>query len=223
MDALNEMKAQAIAELERRGDMSAADADMVAREKASLQQQAVERAAEWEANTRKRFRENTRHPVKLVKREGDNAFFIDGSGPTVACELLETTGFTDQTGAGRLLKQVTNAQSNKENVEWANSALSFLNGIAPENPLEGLLAAQMTACHNMAMEFSRRAMREGQSSEGIDRNINRTAKMMNAFTRQIEALQKLRNKGQQKITVQHVQVSQGGQAIIGDVIPQGRK
>jgi hypothetical protein len=75
----------------------------------------------------------------------------------------------------------------------------------------------MTACHNMTMEFSRRATAANQSSEVTDLNINRATKLMRTFTAQVEALQKIRNKGQQKITVQHVQVGQGGQAIIGDV------
>ena len=48
-------------------------------------------------------------------------------------------------------------------------------------------------------------------------NINQANKLMRTFTAQIEALNKYRTKGKQKITVQHVNVNEGGQAIVGDV------
>ncbi|MBO0332611.1 hypothetical protein J0X12_03235 [Sneathiella sp. CAU 1612] len=40
---------------------------------------------------------------------------------------------------------------------------------------------------------------------------------MRADTQQMEALNKHRGKGQQKMTVEHVHVNEGGQAIIGTV------
>jgi hypothetical protein len=80
-----------------------------------------------------------------------------------------------------------------------------------------MLAAQMTAVHNMAMEMPNRAMKSGQPVDAVDRNVNRVTTLMRTFTTQIEALNKYRTKGQQKITVQHVNVEKGGQAIVGDV------
>jgi len=38
---------------------------------------------------------------------------------------------------------------------------------------------------------------------------------------QVEALQRYRGKGQQKVTVEHVHVHAGGQAIVGAVTPGG--
>lgn len=138
-------------------------------------------------------------------------------------QVYETTGFSDREGAERLINQVAKAQPKSQDLWAQNSALSFLNGIAPESPLEGLIAAQMVVAHNMAMEFSKRAM-EADLPDAVDRNINRTTKLMKAFAAHVEALNKLRNKGQQQIIVthQHVQVNQGGQAVIGDVHNPGR-
>jgi hypothetical protein len=43
------------------------------------------------------------------------------------------------------------------------------------------------------------------------------------FREQLQALQRYRGKGQQKVTVEHVHVHAGGQAIVGNVeAPQGR-
>jgi len=41
--------------------------------------------------------------------------------------------------------------------------------------------------------------------------------------RTLEALQRYRGKGQQKVTVEHVHVNAGGQAIVGTVHPLAAK
>ena len=40
---------------------------------------------------------------------------------------------------------------------------------------------------------------------------------MRTFTTQMEALRKYRTGGEQKVTVQHVTVNEGGQAVVGNV------
>jgi hypothetical protein len=98
-----------------------------------------------------------------------------------------------------------------------NAALASIIEIDPQDSIELMLASQMTATHALAMEMSRRAMGCEQTLEGVDKNINFTNKLMRTFSAQVEALNKYRTKGQQKITVQHVNVNDGGQAVIGDV------
>jgi len=176
--------------------------------------------ADWQENTHKTIQAKKRHPLKMQSsQEGKpNAFEVSvESTELLACQLYSATGQTDWDAGVEVMTQVVNVNHCSKDVQKANASLGMLDGIAPETPLEGLLAAQMTTCHNMAMEFSRRATFENQTDQGIDLNLNRATKLMRTFTAQVEALQKLRNKGQQKITVQHVQVGQGGQAIIGDV------
>ena len=46
---------------------------------------------------------------------------------------------------------------------------------------------------------------------------NLAVKLLRTFTTQLEALQRYRGKGQQKVTVEHVNVNAGGQAIVGTV------
>jgi len=174
-------------------------------------------APQWQEQTQERIKKSKRHPVKLQQAEDDpEALEVAYPLDETQVRAFETTAFSDKDAAMKLLNQVAESQSDPDAVSNKNAAFAFLNGIAPESPLEGLLAAQAVAAHNLAMEFSRRAMTT-DNPEQIDRHVNRSAKMMRTFTAQVEALQKLRNKGQQKITVQHVQVNEGGQAIIGDV------
>ena len=78
----------------------------------------------------------------------------------------------------------------------------------------------MVTAHNVAMEMARRAMLvNDQTDEVVNFNVNRMTKLMRTYTSQMEALNKYRNKGKQQITVkhQHVNVNDGGQAVIGDV------
>lgn len=97
-----------------------------------------------------------------------------------------------------------------------NGVLGMLSGIKPKNEIEGMLAAQMVATHILSMETAKRAMIAEQTVEGVTENVNRSNKLMRTFTLQVEALSKLRGDTK-TVTVKHVTVSPGAQAIIGDV------
>lgn len=95
----------------------------------------------------------------------------------------------------------------------ANALLAALHSIAPRDALEALLVSQMIACQTLAMKFLHLSALENQTFEGKDAYVNRATKLMRTFTQQMDALTRYRNRGQQHVTVQHVQVN--GQAIIG--------
>lgn len=97
------------------------------------------------------------------------------------------------------------------------AAYETLKRIAPRSELEGMLAVQMIGAHNAAMECLRRAMNEEQTFHGRDQNLKHATKLMSLYERQLAALDKHRGKGRQKITVEHVNVHAGGQAIVGDI------
>ena len=97
------------------------------------------------------------------------------------------------------------------------AALAGLMGIAPRDELEGMLAAQMVAAHNASMECFRRAMLNEQTFEGRKENLTQANKLSRTYTMLLDALNRHRGKGQQKVTVEHVHVHAGGQAIVGAV------
>ena len=99
---------------------------------------------------------------------------------------------------------------NIENTEARiKSGLALVEGIKPTDDIESMLATQMTAAHNGAMECQRRAAQPSQSPEAFDLYMNTAAKLMLIYTRQMDALGKHRNKGHQKITVEHKTVNEG--------------
>lgn len=102
-------------------------------------------------------------------------------------------------------------------VELCDNAMAILQGIKPQDEIEGMLAVQMVGVHNMAMEAMRLVMIPDQYSEARDRNANMANKLLKTYALQVEALKKYRTGGQQKMTVEHVHVNKGGQAIVGSV------
>ena len=92
-----------------------------------------------------------------------------------------------------------------------------LIGIGPKDELEGMMAAQLIAAHNAAMECYRRAMIGEQTFEGRRENLAQANKLSRTYAALIEALNRHRGKGQQKMTIEHVTVHAGGQAVVGMV------
>ena len=137
--------------------------------------------------------------------------------------IVEATGTTDWVLAQRLINQVYESLwlpeglSDHEKSERLQAAAKILRGIKPQDELEGVLATQMVATHMAAMECLRRAMIPGQPVQGRESNLRHAAKLLSVFTKQLEALNRNRGKGQQKVTVEHVHVQSGGQAIVGNV------
>ena len=102
-----------------------------------------------------------------------------------------------------------------------SATLAALVGIGPQDELEGMMAAQLIAAHNAAMECYRRAMLDEQTLEGRRENLAQANKLSRTYATLVEALNRHRGKGQQKVTVEHVHVHPGGQAIVGVVEPAG--
>ena len=102
-----------------------------------------------------------------------------------------------------------------------SATVAALNGIGPKDELEGMMAAQLVAAHNAAMECYRRAMIGEQTFEGRRENLAQANKLSRTFATLLEALNRHRGKAQQKVTVEHVHVHAGGQAVVGVVEPPG--
>jgi hypothetical protein len=102
-----------------------------------------------------------------------------------------------------------------------SATVAALIGIAPKDELEGMMAAQLIAAHNAAMECYRRAMIGEQTFEGRRENLAQANKLSRTYATLLEALNRHRGKGQQKVTVEHVHVHAGGRAVVGTVEAPG--
>lgn len=99
--------------------------------------------------------------------------------------------------------------------------LSMVNDLAPQDAVERMLAVQMAATH-VATIRAGRSLANCETIAQIQAHYTGYTKLARTFAAQVEALRKHRSGGQQKVTVEHVHVHPGGQAIVGHVETGGR-
>jgi hypothetical protein len=175
-------------------------------------------------------------PVKFKEVKGESGkISIDfeyPDGQLRKVKLSEAFGTADSDLQGHFLEQMaevfkgtvsSEGQDNTAIVTATNRAMAILNGIQPQNEIEAMLVVQMIGVHNMAMATLGRAMLKNQTFAGRQANADQATKMLRTFAVQIEALKKYRTGGQQKMIVEHVNVNEGGQAIVGTVNQGGGK
>ena len=83
--------------------------------------------------------------------------------------------------------------------------------------VEHLLSTQLLDIHELQQKLIVYANRSIHYPEDNQYYINAVTKLTNAFVLQITLLQKLQGQNQQKVTVEHLHVHQGAQAIVGQV------
>lgn len=159
-------------------------------------------------------------PGLKVEKRGDNfRVSIDhpdqATGGSLLCEAL---GTADLHFVQIFLAQIANVASKGQtpDEDAINFVLSVVKGIEPRDQTEALLGLQMAATHNAIMTFARR-LAHVENVPQQDSAQNAFNKLCRTFATQMEALKRYRNGGQQTVTVQHVNVSDGGQAIVGTV------
>jgi hypothetical protein len=161
-----------------------------------------------------------------VKSVGGKPLDIDME-PIDALRLLSAFGTAEPGFASLMLSGIINAAceggpANLPRSGPVNDALAAAAGIGARDEIEGMLATQMVATHVASVK----ALRQLKGSETIvqqSSNGNLAVKLLRTFTMQLEALQRYRGKGQQKVTVEHVHVNAGGQAVVGAVQPPAVK
>jgi hypothetical protein len=142
----------------------------------------------------------------------------DGVNPLA---FVQAFGTTDETFANGLLNQLMNAACPGSprtplDSDALNALVASMHAIEPKDELEAMLVAQMVATHSAAM-VQLRLLKGSETIPQVQTNGSLATKLLRTFTAQIEALQRYRGKGQQKVTVEHVHVHSGGQAIVGTV------
>jgi hypothetical protein len=162
--------------------------------------------------------------MKVSEKEGIAQISLDHHEPAIGHLLLmEALGTTDLDFLGGLLEQLANAgsQGRKVDERGLNFMLSVVRGVEPKNEVEAMLSAQMAAVHMATMTFARRLTHAETlpQQDSAERAFNKLAR---TFTAQVEALKRYRTGGEQKVTVEHVHVHHGGQAIVGNVSHGGR-
>ena len=158
-------------------------------------------------------------PKKGTQLDGFKMMACDGTKPDdeLLLRLSIKLGITSINEVAAMLHHtVTQLSINTEGVNKAddlNRAASLILAMEPTNRLELLLASQMAAIHSITMKTVNQTINtRWAEAESLNKQV---AKLSRVFIDQINTLQKMRGKGQQKIIVEKVNVESGGKAAIG--------
>jgi hypothetical protein len=137
--------------------------------------------------------------------------------------MMADLGTCDPNFWAGIQNQVAAIGSQGQTINEVNSnfLLSVVRGVQPRDELESMLAVQMGAIHQATMMMARRLNHVDNiaQQDAAERALNKLAR---TYATQMEALKGYRTGGQQKVTVEHVTVNAGGQAIVGAVARGGR-
>jgi hypothetical protein len=100
-----------------------------------------------------------------------------------------------------------------------NASLAFIEGATPRDEIECALVIQMACTHSVTMAVLSRLGGAPGGDRSVSAMASAAARLLRAYATQVEALRRLRNGNSQTVRVEHVHVNvnEGGQAIIGNV------
>ena len=171
-------------------------------------------------------------PVKIGEQEDKRPVAVRRDGASMEIDIKGTQGgailgTSDEKLAGYFLQQtlavfprVINNEGEFEEdgvIKASNNALSIFYEIKPKDPVETMLISQMIGVHNTSMDLLQKSQAAYLNPEQRARYAGLATKMTRTYAAQMEALKKYRTGGNQTVTVQHVNVGSGGQAIVGNV------
>jgi hypothetical protein len=184
-------------------------------------------AAERGAMEKFLARSAARPPVrfKVSKNGSDQQVGVDHPDKLVGHALvMDALASADGDFLDGITSQLANASSRGQEIDerGLNFMLSVIKGIEPRDQVEAMLAAQMAAVHMASMRLTRELAHADTipHQDSAERALN---KLTRTFAMQMEALKRYRNGAEQKVTLQHVSVAEGGQAIVGNVTQAPRE
>lgn len=163
-------------------------------------------------------------PMKLeIVNDGLQVTFTHADPDLAHILLMADLGTCDPDFMAGVQSQVASVGAHGRRIDEgaSNFLLSVVRGVQPRDELESMLAVQMGAIHQATMMMARRLNHVDTiaQQDAAERALNKLAR---TYATQLEALKRYRTGGQQKVTVEHVTVNEGGQAIVGAVAHGGR-
>ena len=138
--------------------------------------------------------------------------------------VMDALASADEDFLNGIMYQLANASAHGQDIDerGLNFMLSVIKGIEPRDQLEAMLATQMAAVHVASMTLAQRlgGVEDVVQQDSAERAFN---KLTRTFAMQMEALKRYRTGAERKVTLQHVSVAEGGQAIVGNVTQAPRE
>lgn len=104
----------------------------------------------------------------------------------------------------------------QQKAELANAIIAALAEMELKGGMEAMLAVQVVVTHLHAMRLLARA--SSAKYPGLaDSHYSNAQRLLKLFLQQSSALSGLRQQGQQRVNVEHINIHEGAQAIVGIV------
>jgi hypothetical protein len=161
----------------------------------------------------------TRAAAAVQVKLSSDGFSIDHPDSELGERLMaDALGVVDRDAMHGILRQLVKASVNGEKPDAVNLSfmISMMKSIKPRDSVEAMLIAQMVSVHVMAMRCAYH-LANAEDIARHDSAARALGRLARTFPAQIEALNRYRNNGEPAVTVQNVQVQDGGQAIVGNV------
>jgi|GEM_PF-3299996 len=94
--------------------------------------------------------------------------------------------------------------------------MGVVHEFSPGDPMEAMLIVQMITVHNQSMAMLKKSTRFDHY-DSKRRYLDLSMRLFRTYTAQMEALRKHRQKGRQKMIVEHVHIHPGGHAMVGNI------
>jgi hypothetical protein len=153
---------------------------------------------------------------------------VDGAGRSRSLAIRDTLENPDQVALDASAERTDLLL--RDSIDVIALAIDAADSIDADNSLEKMLSHQMAAAHKASFEIMDKALTLLAKIDGTTnpklvqllsteatRLMNASARMMQSYQQGMTTLQKIRSGGNQTMTVQHVNVSDGGQAVIGNL------
>lgn len=141
---------------------------------------------------------------------------------TPATLLRAATGVDDSNGGMHMLYLCADAcgirgVKEEDRMESLQTTMHALTSLDPKDTIEGMLVTRLLALHEQGMKFL--AIASSAAGDQVrDLYVNMATKLLRLHNESLDMLLRYRRKGEQRVVVQHVNVADGGKAIVGNVI-----
>jgi len=102
----------------------------------------------------------------------------------------------------------------------AKNIFTITSEMKPQDAIEGMLVTKLIALHEQGMNLLARSTGD-VAREAKELYVNLSTKLLRLFNETLETLIRYRRRGEQRVIVQHVNVGDGGKAVVGNLLGGG--
>lgn len=147
---------------------------------------------------------------------------INHSSKDIEAKIISTL----QLNYAETVLDLTNLSEEEKKLKLHNAQQvveKFADSLGAEGLLQNMLATQLLGIHDLQQKLVSYAYKYMHDPKYGQYYLNAAAKLSHVFINQVSLLQKLQGNSQQKVVVEHLNINEGGKAIIGQVNSQTKR